>query len=139
MADSPAIDKRGLEILSRSECEALLSGGTIGRIGLQVAGETLVLPVLYRFAEGNVVFRTSPGEKLDAAWVNAAAAFEIDDWDIPSRSGWSVLVRGRTEEVTDQEDIASLERLDLESWTPAVPRTTWIRIRPSDITGRRIR
>ena len=55
------------------------------------------------------MFRTAPGEKLDAVWQNAPAAFEIDGWDTPTRTGWSVLVRGRTEAIHDETEIAELE------------------------------
>lgn len=133
-----SVDRRGLRVLTRAECEDLLAQGKIGRIGLQVAGETLVLPVLYCFVEGTVAFRTAPGEKLDSAWVKAPASFEIDDWDLGQRTGWSVLVRGHFEEVSDPAEIDALEEVGLESWTPEVSHTTWVRITPTSITGRRI-
>ncbi|HKX74281.1 MAG TPA: pyridoxamine 5'-phosphate oxidase family protein [Acidimicrobiia bacterium] len=133
-----SVDRRGLRVLTLAECEDLLAQGKIGRIGLQVAGETLVLPVLYCFVEGTVAFRTAPGEKLDSAWVKAPASFEIDDWDLGQRTGWSVLVKGRFEEVSDPGEIAALEEVGLESWTPEVSHTTWVRITPTSITGRRI-
>ena len=138
MTDAPAYDRRGLEILTRTECDDLLAQGKIGRIGLQVAGETLVLPVLYCYLKGAVAFRTAPGEKLDSAWVKAPASFEIDEWDVAQRTGWSVLVKGRFEEVSDPEEVAALDRSGLESWTPEVSHTTWVRITPTTITGRRI-
>jgi nitroimidazol reductase NimA-like FMN-containing flavoprotein (pyridoxamine 5'-phosphate oxidase superfamily) len=138
MADFPAMDRRGLQILTRQECDDLLAQGKIGRIGLQVAGETLVLPVLYCYVGGTVAFRTAPGEKLDSAWVKAPASFEIDEWDLGQRTGWSVLVKGRFEEVSDPEEVAALEQSGLESWTPEVSHTTWVRITPTSITGRRI-
>lgn len=69
-------------------------------------GEPLILPVLLAYAQGGG-FLTAPSEKLDAVWINAPAAFEIDDWDVSTRTGWSVLVRGRTETV----------QLRRESWS----------------------
>lgn len=125
-------------MLSHTECEELLSRTLIGRIGLMSGGEPLVLPVLFAYAHGAVVFRTTHGEKLDAVWINALAAFEIDDWDASTETG-SVLVRGRTETVHDQSDVAQLESVGLASWVPALQPTTWVRIRPLEITGRRIR
>ena len=137
MTDNPT-DRRGLQVLTLTECEGLLSLALIGRIGVSYAGEPLILPVLFAFTKGAVVFRTAPGEKLDTIWVNATAAFEIDDWDLSTRTGWSVLVRGQTETVHDESEVAELEDIGLESWLPDVLPTTWVRIRPSEITGRRI-
>lgn len=139
MTDSSPTDRRGLEVLSHAECEGMLSRTLIGRIGVLYAGEPLILPVLFAYAQGAVVFRTAPGEKLDSVWVNAVAAFEIDGWDASTRTGWSVLVRGRTETVHDEVEVARLESLGLASWVPALQPTTWVRISPSEITGRRIR
>jgi hypothetical protein len=124
--------------MTLEECERLLGDRSIGRIALMTAGEPLILPVLFQYVNGTIVFRTAPGEKLDAAWQNAAAAFEIDDWDTPTRTGWSVLVRGHSETVQDDAQIAELESLGLEEWVPDSQPTTWVRIRPLEITGRRI-
>jgi nitroimidazol reductase NimA-like FMN-containing flavoprotein (pyridoxamine 5'-phosphate oxidase superfamily) len=138
MSDSLARDRQGLIVMTLEECERLLEARSIGRIALLAAGEPLILPVVFQYVHGAVVFRTAPGEKLDAVWQNAPAAFEIDDWDQPTRTGWSVLVRGRTEAVHDETQIAELESLGLEKWVPSPQPTTWVRINPIEITGRRI-
>lgn len=138
MTDFRPTDRRGLEVLSYAECEEMLSRSLLGRIGLMSGGEPLILPVLFAYAKGAVIFRTAPGEKLDAVWINAPAAFEIDDWDVSTRTGWSVLVRGRTETVHDESEVARLDSVGLASWVPAAQHTTWVRIRPSEVTGRRI-
>lgn len=138
MSESPPTDRRGLIVMTLEECERLLADRSIGRIALLAAGEPLILPVLFQYAGGTIVFRTAPGEKLDAVWQNAVAAFEIDSWATPTRTGWSVLVRGRTEAVHDDAQVAELESLGLEEWVPDSLPTTWVRIRPVEITGRRI-
>ena len=137
-AASPT-DRRGIEIMSSAECERRLTEGSIGRIALLVAGEPLIVPVVYRYDRGAVVFRTAAGEKLDAIAVNAPAAFEIDDWDPQRHTGWSVLVRGTAEPVYDEAEISQLDGLGVESWVPAVQPTIWVRLRPAEITGRVIR
>ncbi len=138
MSDVAPRDRRGLIVMSLEECESMLEVRSIGRIALLAAGEPLILPVLFLFIHRTIVFRTAPGEKLDAVWQNAPAAFEVDSWDTPTRSGWSVLVRGRTEAVHDEGQIAELDSLGLEEWVPSVQPTTWVRIHPVEITGRRI-
>ena len=135
--DAPR-DHRGLIVMTLEECEQMLEIRSIGRIALLAAGEPLILPVLFQFVKGTIVFRTAPGEKLDAVWQNAPAAFEVDSWDTPTRTGWSVVLRGRTEAVHDEDQIAELESLGLEEWLPSVQPMTWVRIHPVEITGRRI-
>lgn len=94
MTDSSPTDRRGLEVLSHTECEEMLSRTLIGRIGVLSAGEPLILPVTFAYSQGAVVFRTSPGKKLDAVWVNTLTAFEIDDWECrpePVGASWSAV------------------------------------------------
>jgi uncharacterized protein len=138
MSDASPRDRRGLIVMTLEECERMLEVRAVGRIALVSAGEPLILPVLFRFVHGTIVFRTAPGEKLDAVWQKAPAAFEVDNWDTPTRTGWSVLVRGRTETVNDEDQIAELESLGLEEWVSSEQPTTWVRIQPVEITGRRI-
>lgn len=122
--------------MTRAACEDRLASTSLGRIAVQVAGDPLIVPVVYRYHRGAVVFRTAAGEKLDVISMNAPAAFQIDDWDVEAHTGWSVLVRGRTEPVYDEEAVSELEGLGLRSWVPDRQPTTWVRIRPTDISGR---
>ncbi|HEY7564803.1 MAG TPA: pyridoxamine 5'-phosphate oxidase family protein [Acidimicrobiia bacterium] len=133
-----ATDRRGLVILSLEECERLLGDNTLGRVAVMASGEPLVVPILYRYIDGAIVFRTEPGEKMDAVWLHSPMAFEIDGWDTARQTGWSVLVRGRPETVYDDEAVKAYDGLGLESWLAPHQSSTWIRIRPTDISGRRI-
>lgn len=47
----------------------------------------------------DVVFRADRGSKLSAADRKDHVAFEADDWDLRTRTGWSVLLKGRAEVV----------------------------------------
>lgn len=136
--DAHPTDRLGLEILSKAECDRLLGEGTIGRIAFVSAGEPAIVPVNYRFHDGSIVLRTARGEKLDAAALEAPVAFEIDAWDPEEHTGWSVLVRGRAEEVDGPEEIAELDALGLRPWANAPEQRLWIRIRRLETTGRRV-
>ena len=60
----------GLDVLDRDECLTLLTTQSVGRVGL--GGEhPVVLPVLFAMLDGDIVFRTAPGEKLIAAVLGA--------------------------------------------------------------------
>ena len=127
-----------LEELSRAECLRLLATASIGRISYTRQALPAVEPVNFGLQDGAIVIRTDAGGKLAAATRLAVVAFEADDLDPVLRSGWSVTVIGRCEEVTDAGDVAGLDRLGLESWAPGT-RNHFIRIVPAIVTGRRLR
>jgi nitroimidazol reductase NimA-like FMN-containing flavoprotein (pyridoxamine 5'-phosphate oxidase superfamily) len=127
----------GLEILSEAECRALLASARVGRVAVVHGGRPAILPVRYALLDGDVVIRTAPGEKLMAAALHEVVAFEIDAFDEPTRSGWSVDVVGPAEEIVHPDEIARAAALDLEPWAGEA-RDRYVRIRAEDISGRRI-
>ena len=127
---------QGLDVLSPEECVELLSNEEIGRVGFNERGQTVILPVNYAFVAGSVLFRTAPGSKLDLAMLGGPASFEVDDWDREMRSGWSVLMKGRVGEITDEWIIALAEHFGVEPWADQVPRDRWVRLEADEITGR---
>lgn len=131
------IVEEGLELLDEQQCLALLATAEIGRVGVSIAALPAIFPVNYRLIDGSVVFLTSPGTKLEAAAANAVVAFEVDDFGMADRTGWSVLVVGRSEIVTDPDLRAQAERLGLEPFAEG-PRHTMVRIAVELISGRRI-
>ncbi|MFP5309825.1 MAG: pyridoxamine 5'-phosphate oxidase family protein [Actinomycetes bacterium] len=132
------VDHAGLEVLTLAECVALLEEGYVGRLAFVDRGEPAILPVNYRTHHGSIVFRTAIGSKLDAAAVGRPAAFEVDGIDETYHSGWSVLLKGRLVEVDDASEVAALETLRLRPWAAAVERPYWVRLVPTEISGRRI-
>lgn len=132
-------DANGLVILERAECLRLLGEHRlrVGRVAFVDEGFPQVLPVNYLVDHGTVVFRTALGTKLDAAARGAPLSFEVDHLEPEWEEGWSVLVQGRGEEVTNPAELARLQRLPLRAWVPG-ERTRFVRIQPSKLTGRRI-
>jgi uncharacterized protein len=131
----------GLVALTRQECLALLETAELGRIVVAPGPERLPLirPVNYMFdrPSQSVVFRTCGGSKFNALVSAARASFEIDSVDPESHTGWSVIVNGVTEEITQPGDLRRLEGAGLHTWAPGEsPR--WIRIRARTVSGRRI-
>ena len=131
-------DHGGLEVLTLEECERLLASQQIGRIAFISAGEPMILPVNYRVHDGHIVFRTTTGDKLDAARNASSVGFEVDDWDVDAQTGWSVVIAGAARDVEDDEQIAELEALGLRPWADAVDRSNWVRVFPHEVSGRRI-
>jgi pyridoxamine 5'-phosphate oxidase-like protein len=73
--------------------------------------------------------------KLAAAESQNLVAFQADEYDEQTQSGWSVLVNGRAEAVDEEAEIQRLSQLGLHPWVTAVERPFWIRIRPTSVSG----
>jgi nitroimidazol reductase NimA-like FMN-containing flavoprotein (pyridoxamine 5'-phosphate oxidase superfamily) len=126
--------------LDRTECLRLLATTQVGRLAVTLGGDRpMIRPLNYVFDERSqaVVFRTAPGSKLHALLRAKRAAFEIDAIDPPTRTGWSVIIDGVVEEVTNSIELDRLERLPLEVWPPG-ERGHWCRVRAWTVSGRRI-
>lgn len=124
-------------VISPQECDSLLRANHLGRIGLAEGDLPLILPVNYVLDGNEVVFRTGPGTLLAAAAAQAPIALEIDGIESRTQTGWSVLVRGYAQEITDPVQIARLEQLELVPWAPGV-RAHFVRVTSAETTGRRI-
>lgn len=133
---------RGIDFLEigRDGCMRMLAGasGGVGRIALGVS-PPMIRPVNYAFDDQtqSVVFRSALGSKLREGLSSGTAAFEIDGTDPVDQTGWSVIIVGEVEEVTDPAEIERLEGFEIESWAPGV-KAHWVRIRATSASGRRI-
>ncbi len=127
----------GLELLDEEECLRLLASGEIGRVGVSIAALPAIFPVNFRVIDDAIVFATSPGTKLESASANAVLAFEVDDFGLSDRTGWSVLVIGRSEVVDDPAVHEKAREAGLEPFAEG-PRHTLVRIAIELISGRRI-
>ncbi len=126
----------GLDELSADECRQLLQTKRVGRVAI-CSGRPAILPVVYALLDGDVVFRTAPGEKLIAAALQRTVAFEIDEYSEAMHTGWSVDIVGTAEEIVHPDEIKRAETLGLEAWAGEV-RDRFVRIRTEDLSGRRI-
>jgi uncharacterized protein len=126
--------------LSRDDCLRLLAAHHFGRFAVNMGeGPPVIRPVNYLFdtRSQSVVFRTAPGSKFHALLRSANAAFEIDGVDEESRTGWSVIIRGVTDEIINPSEIQRLDGLGVEPWAPG-PKRHWMHIRAWTVSGRRI-
>src|SRR5205085_1549212 len=80
--------------LDEDECLALAARRPVGRVAVTVGALPAVFPVNFRLAGTQILFRTASGTKLDAATRRAVVAFEVDDFDPDTQTGWSVLIVG---------------------------------------------
>ncbi|MDX6215956.1 MAG: hypothetical protein QOG99_1540 [Frankiales bacterium] len=133
---APELAQQGdLVMLSRDECQKLLTTRRTGRLAYVArAGVPDIVPVNYLVHQGGILIRSGPGPKLQAAERRDLVAFEVDDIDEMSHSGWSVVVIGRAERLLSQR-AAQLELP--ESWASG-PRWHTLSISPTRMAGRRL-
>jgi uncharacterized protein len=120
--------------MTEHECWAELSSRTLGRLATSVDGQPDIFPVNYVVQRHTVLIRTAEGTKLASAAINRQVAFEADDHDF--MKGWSVVVKGQARVLSTADELEAAERAQVLPWT-ATPKQRFIRIVPTDITGRR--
>lgn len=133
-----------VEELAEEESLRLIEEAEIGRIGFSGRYGPIVLPVNYKIVDGAVVFRvavgSSIGEDLRTGIADAEykVAFEIDQIDPATRTGWSVMIQGAAHHVDDEQERAVVLQAGIEPWAGG-HREHFVRIKPTAISGRRIR
>ena len=128
------------ETLDRGACLELMRTVGLGRVAWTAEdGRVVVEPVNFVIDDDGVVFRTGEGDKLDAVRSGRSFSFEVDEVEPALRVGWSVLVRGRAEVVSDVVSEAGQEggRLPLP-WDRSTARPFLVRIRTEQVSGRRL-
>jgi len=123
----------GLEILTEDECMALFGSTTVGRVGITIGALPAIFVVNYVLVDGDIVFRTSDGTKLEAALRHAVVAFEADLTDPVHHQGWAVQAVG----IADELDPTDVTFSGPTPWAQG-EREHFVRIRPEFVSGRRI-
>jgi nitroimidazol reductase NimA-like FMN-containing flavoprotein (pyridoxamine 5'-phosphate oxidase superfamily) len=135
MTDSDA--ERRLWELNEEECRELLGTAVIGRIAFTEGALPAVQPVHFTLLGGHVYIPTRPGSKVAAAIANTVVAFEADDFDPRTRTGWSVTTIGQSRLLTDDEETGELDALGLRPWA-STPHRCYIAVHTSIWHGRRL-
>ena len=132
-----AAQASALQDLSRPECVELLATSAVGRIGVDLDGRPVVLPVNFAVVDGCILFRTGHGTKLAAATAHVVVAFEADAFEPDGSAGWSVLVRGTCTEVTDPAELDRMRAVPLDKWVTDGGADRYVLISLTEISGRR--
>lgn len=125
--------------LSRRRCLELLEGDTVGRIGFDTPLGPRIVPVTYALRDDTIVFRTTSFSEVGTYTCGAEVAFEIDDIDISTQTGASVVVRGRAEAIDDAEDIRESWRHDGPVPCAGGRRDRYIRVPVQELTDYTVR
>ena len=100
----------------------------VGRIAYVDDRGPMVVPVTYVVNDASLLVRVAPYSQLARHLPDAQAALEVDDIDYFTRSGWSVVVRGRIEAI-DSDELPTLEPRPTP-WAEG-QRTLYLRLTPT--------
>ena len=130
-------DLRAISKLRPAECRRLIAPGGVGRIAFGTLSGPVVVPVNFTVLADTIVIRTAEGTIIDGH-ADEQVALEVDHIDDALCQGWSVLVRGPAHRVTQPAELRRLQE-DAAVWPwPGGEREVYVRIIPTEITGRRI-
>jgi len=117
--------------LAEAECWTLLGMRPVGRLVWSGAAGLTVLPVNYLAVTGRILLRTAAYGSMARECRDSEVAFQVDDIDDETHSGWSVLVRGRC------RDAEPGDEPDSDVWAPGTRRVLFA-IEAREVTGRRL-
>jgi nitroimidazol reductase NimA-like FMN-containing flavoprotein (pyridoxamine 5'-phosphate oxidase superfamily) len=122
-----------LDSLTTGQCRELLRSATIGRLVYTEHALPAIRPVRFVLADSGVLLRTTRYLALRKL-AGTLVAFEADEIDPVTHMGWTVVVLGRAERVTDLESLVLVQ----EPEDPAEPGTECVRVRIDQVSGRRV-
>ena len=117
--------------LAEAECWTLLATRPVGRLVWSGAAGLTVLPVNYLATPGRILLRTAAYASVARECRDREVAFQVDDIDDATHSGWSVLVRGRCRDAEPDDEP------DPDVWAPGTRRVLFA-IEAREVTGRRL-
>ncbi|HUR78585.1 MAG TPA: pyridoxamine 5'-phosphate oxidase family protein [Acidimicrobiales bacterium] len=122
----------GLVALAPTECVRLLRRESVGRLATSGRdGALAVLPVDFTLDGEAVVFRAEPN-RADS-WHGQCARLEVDRFNRRERTGWTVFVTGRLEQIPADVDLDKA----IAAWVPGSPHAL-LRLTPTLVSGWRI-
>ncbi len=120
-----------LRDLTPDECWELATSQPVGRLAWSGPSGPTVIPVNFE-VDGRVVrLRTAAYSALARECDDSPVAFEVDSFDASTRTGWSVLMRGRASIAYGGGDAGP------DVWA-AGSRALRVSVEVEEITGRRV-
>jgi hypothetical protein len=115
----------------------LLASVDYGRVVFTMDALPAIRPVNHLVDEGRIIIRTRLTRAISTVVTSADSggvviAYEADDFDSRSRSGWSIVVTGWARRITDPEQVSRYERL-LQPWVNHAD--TVLAIEPEVVSG----
>lgn len=136
--DAPEPDyAAGISRLDRAECLQLLARVPVGRLIFTINALPAVRPLNFVLAGDLIVVRTARTSTAARRAAGSIVAFEADELDPATSSGWSVTATGKAALVTDPAEIARYSSLRLVPWAPGT-RNQFMTISTELIEGQRV-
>jgi uncharacterized protein len=124
------------KVLPYHDCVALLGATQVGRVVFTLGALPAIVPVTFAVQRDALIVFTTADTQVAGAANRGVIAFEVDDVDPVTRTGWSVVVTGIAETVTDPCERARIHA-DSAPWIPG-PNDVLIRLPFTLVAGRRI-
>ncbi|WP_150461136.1 pyridoxamine 5'-phosphate oxidase family protein [Nesterenkonia ebinurensis] len=124
------------EVLQSRDCWDLLRSVSLGRLAVWTGDHPEIFPLTYLTDQKTIIFRTGPGTKLSAVLGDTPVALEADEIDTRTNIAWSVVVKGRAQQMEHTEEFLTGNAHRLIAWE-AGTKDYFIRITPEVVTGRR--
>jgi nitroimidazol reductase NimA-like FMN-containing flavoprotein (pyridoxamine 5'-phosphate oxidase superfamily) len=120
------------------ECWQLVAEKGVGRVGFMEDSRLRIVPTRYD-AEGHTAyFRALTYGELALGGQDRAMSLQVDEVDLESFTGWSVLMSGQAHRVKDAATIASLWVLGRPHPWVSGTETQWIALVVDTIEGQRV-
>ncbi len=124
-----------LTVLQESECWELTATMPVGRVAWSTAAGPVVVPVNFVVHDRRIVLHASPYSAMVREVDDSVVAFEVDEIDPVTRSGWSVLLRGHAHVAF--RDSYGDDLPDVDTWADGSRRMTML-IDVHEVSGRRV-
>jgi nitroimidazol reductase NimA-like FMN-containing flavoprotein (pyridoxamine 5'-phosphate oxidase superfamily) len=117
------------------DCWSLLEGADVARVAWLGADGIRLVPVNYMVADGGLWFRTDHRSALARECGGQQLVVEVDHVDAGTAEAWSVVVVGTPELIAaaDAPDMLG----EMRVWASG-PHSTFVRVEPVTVTGRRV-
>lgn len=123
--------------LDRAESLRMLRTAPVGRLIFTVNALPAVRLMNFAVVDGLIVLRTAADTTIARKLDDVIVAFEADDLDAATSSGWSVVVTGRATLVSDPDLMARYRDVPLMPWAPG-QRDQFLTITIEMLEGRRV-
>jgi nitroimidazol reductase NimA-like FMN-containing flavoprotein (pyridoxamine 5'-phosphate oxidase superfamily) len=125
-----------LRELNFEDCVRLLRASAVGRAAVMTPQGPQIIPLNYTVADDAVIVATSPYGALGTYGPGGLVAFEVDDVDAGTRTGWSVVLRGRAAALDGRAAVRWCERADVPRPWADGSRNLFLRIPWTELSGR---
>lgn len=122
--------------IARDRCLALLEAAEFGRLAFNNGDGPTIRPVNHRVMQETIIVRTTPDSPA-AALSGHKVAFEVDQIDASTHSGWSVVATGTATPITDIDEIVAASHPRRRPWAEG-DRGQFLKVTIDEINGREL-